>query len=123
MTPEEILMAAAEDIAEHGHHKGSYFKPTASASKRAIAPACAYGAMARAAGLVRGLVSHPHLIYDISIFSPAAEKLAEQIRRDGPVLLCRNAQSDDFAAITYFNDRPTTTGEDVILMMKKAATS
>ena len=119
MTPEETLMAAAEDIAEHGHHKGGYFKQTASVSERLSAPACAYGAMAR----VVGLVTYGGLTYDISTLGPAAEKLAEQIRRDGPVLLCRNAQFDDFAAITYFNDRPTTTGEDVILMMKKAATS
>jgi hypothetical protein len=115
MTPEEILAKAAEDQAEHGHHKGSFYSSRFGQSWE-TAPACAYGSMARVARLTdgRGMVDG----VDDPVISKAAAKLADAIRPHVPVDLSR---ADTYTVITSYNDSHSITAEDMILRFKEAA--
>lgn len=119
MSPQETLLKAAESIAEHGHAKESYFEGRADDWE--TNPACAYGAMARTNPekfmYSDGYAPRGFVQTDVIDRTPAADLLAEQIRREHPEFI----KDSTYTTITYFNDRPSTTGEDVILMMKKAA--
>lgn len=118
MTPEEILIKAAEDLGKYGHHKQTFYG-TNDPEEVPTASACAYGSMARVAGAVQ-TNGGPIFIYteiDIKGIPQAAEKLARQIRLEHP----RFMFSSDYSTITNFNDDDNTTGEDVALMMKRAA--
>ena len=116
MTPEEILLAAAEDQAKHGNTKGSFYKadvgglPPLSWREQ---PACALGSIARVSGKVTtaGYVEESTLDREVVI------RLANTIvRHTGLWNKCYPG-----AVISGFNDDPSTTAEDVILMMKRAA--
>lgn len=114
MTPEEVLIKAADDIAQHGHAKEVFFDSAVKASW-AGAPACAYGAMARVGNWVQenGTVTD---LYE-GTFAEAARRLASVIRGKVDAL----SIGDDYQVITLYNDHKDTTAEDVILMMKEAA--
>ncbi len=114
MQPEEVLLKAADDIAQHGHAKEVFFDSAAKASW-AGAPACAYGAMARAGNWVQGNGTVTDL-YE-GTFAEAAKRLADVIRGRVDALVL----ADDYQAITTYNDDDNTTAEDMILAMKEAA--
>jgi hypothetical protein len=110
MTPEELLLKAADDIAQQGHHKETFYKNCPYKG-----PACAYGAMFRAAGMSKRMM-------DGTLREPvrsAAVKLAEQIKAANPLFALSGG--DEWDVVTSFNDHDNTTGEDVILAMKEAA--
>lgn len=116
MTPQELLAKAADEIARTGHHKDSYSKMGVAES---VAPVCAYGAMTRAAtdGMTTSypeLACHSELFKSHALIDQAAELLAEEVDPG-------HEWATPFSAITRFNDDGRTTGEDVILAMKKAA--
>ncbi|WP_432112784.1 DUF6197 family protein [Streptomyces sp. S1] len=117
MTPEEHLLKAAEDVAEHGHAKDYYFDTGGKRVAWSTAPSCALGSIARAgdlcneAGLVMGEV--------IADNHPTARLLADHLREKYPHLAMKSP--DNYSLITTFNDDKNTTGEDVILAMKEAA--
>jgi hypothetical protein len=123
MTPEEILAKAAEDIATHGHAKGSFYSSRGEQSWE-TAPACAYGAMARVADLTdrRGIVSE----VDTPAIGKAAAKLADVIR---PHLKAMHSDwhpdrinlADPYVVITHYNDHDNISAEDMILRFKEAA--
>lgn len=122
MTPDEILLKAADDLARYGHAKQTFFESTD--DRKAWwqeASACALGAIARAAGEVgvTGVVSDP-MGPDTSVRHAAVRKLAESIRSRSPIMN-RFGTTDDYITITSFNDAGSTTAEDVILAMKTAA--
>ena len=99
MTPEELLLKAADDIAENGHHKGSYF-----AGEGRTGAACALGALDRAAwGATRGVR------YSYATERVLSEAIGLLVKQCGSGLIPR------------WNDAPGTTAEDVILTLKKAA--
>jgi hypothetical protein len=114
VTPEEILIKAAEDLATHGHAKEVFFDSTARSAWQG-APACAYGAMARVGNWVQENGTVTDLYEDT--FAEAARRLASVIRGKVDAL----SVADDYQAITGYNDADTTTAEDMILMMKEAA--
>ncbi|MGW6255444.1 DUF6197 family protein [Streptomyces sp. NPDC055085] len=110
MTPEDLLLAGADYIAEHGHHKGAFFLGAMadgrSAYKQAAEnhgkPACAIGAINAAAW-------------------------ANESRRDeaweARALLMQhlNPRFPACVGVPDWNDAPERTAEDVILAMKRAA--
>lgn len=114
MKPRELLRKAADEIARTGHWKEKYSQP---GTPEQVAPVCAYGALTRAATggktTVYGRDEHLETWHLIDL---AADLLAETIEGG-----TRGEESPSFGIITHFNDDPSTTGEDVILMMKKAA--
>jgi hypothetical protein len=119
MTPEETLLKAAEDIGEHGHNKQTYFGGNGHWSQ---GPACAFGAIARTQPerYMRAIGNGGFVLNEEVEKSAAAKLLAEQIRRDYPDLIPNN-DGADFLAVIQYNDHPSTSAEDVILTMKKAA--
>lgn len=119
MTPEEILLKAANDLAENGHCKGSFYASRVSHDGWRKAPACAYGALARVTELTsdNGIVG---VIEDSRLIGPAAERLAKQIRKLFPDNSIWQT-SDAYTVITTYNDNETTTAEDMILRFKEAA--
>lgn len=110
MTPEEALLKAADDLAEHGGCKGVFI---ADREHPDTSPACAMGAIARATGQITldGLVGP-----DVGQ-GEAVRMLAQQIR--GGFFPVKPGHA--FNIVASFNDSDTTTTEDVILAMKKAA--
>jgi hypothetical protein len=124
MTPEELLLKAAEDQAERGHHKGTYYKGDVGdpAGQDREAPACAYGSLTRAA--TNGeMADYSHLAASFArreaavLIGQAARLLADSLVRDRQSL----NTFDPFDVITRFNDHRSTTAEDVILAFKRAA--
>jgi hypothetical protein len=126
MTPDQILLKAADIIAQAGHCKGEYYQaadPGMSAESWAqaedvaaqSAPVCAIGALRRARF---GTAGGSHYVTN-----PASE-LGQAIARlvtvigDPPL-----PDATPEGRIIGFNDAPTTTAEDVILALKKAATA
>lgn len=112
MTPEEALLAAAEDQAKYGHGKGAYFSVAVADGDRdawETAPACSLGSISRVTQ------AHRHTL--TGNYGSATRLLAEQIRRERPDLTVL----DDYGVVSRFNDQENTSAEDVILMMKKAA--
>lgn len=116
MTPEEILAKAADDLAKYGHHKGNFYSTKEPCD---TAPACAYGAMARVAGMTSlGVTFYGD---GALVLAEAARRLAGQIRKQLPDNSIWKKWGDEFTVITGFNDYARTTAEDVILAMKEAA--
>lgn len=117
MTPQELLLAAADDQALYGHTKGVYYKDAPVGDPRCYtAPACAFGSLTRvtAADSNNHLGRHSYAVTN----SPAAQLLAARIRNEYPVA----ADVDHpFDVITWFNDRPETTSADVQRVMVEAA--
>lgn len=110
MTPQELLLKAADEIARRGHAKGRFEHQ----KTRAV---CAYGAMTAAAtdGETANYANFDARGGELSaLVGQAAQLLARSM--DNPW------NSYAYHLITGFNDDPKTTGEDVILAMKKAAT-
>lgn len=114
MTPEETLIKAADDLATHGHAKGTFYNPSGAQSWE-TASACALGAIAR----VTGYASKGQGIVRDEIFtSEAVHKLAATIREKGGKYA---NLGDNYCTVTGYNDDDHTTAEDVILTMKEAA--
>lgn len=110
MTPEELLLKAADEIATRGHAKRSYRNSDTGG-------VCAYGAMTLAATGGR-YWNYPDTYGDSpvkALIGQAAELLARQTGFE------HLADATGFDMVTYFNDADDTTGEDVILAMKRAA--
>ncbi|OII61189.1 hypothetical protein BJP40_06585 [Streptomyces sp. CC53] len=119
MTPEEHLIKAADDLAQHGHAKYAFFTNQA-AESWTTARACALGALARTDTETHiAQQSWGVLVKDVQN-CPAAHKLAHHLRAKHPALFAE-PPADDYDTITQYNDHPDTTGEDVILAMKQAA--
>lgn len=113
MTPRELLLKAADCIAERGHWKGSYSKPGVPMSVGAV---CAYGAMSWVA-----TEGNTVAYSDSCTWSEDAEKVIDQAARMLHKQIPRSLYENPFNAITYYNDREDTSAEDVILAMKRAA--
>lgn len=115
MTPQELLLKAAEEIGRTGLFKKNYSEPDVSEQ---IAPVCAYGAMTRAAtnGAITAYPLMPQ--EDADLVDQAAALLAKHV---GPQPY--DTILTDYSTVTRFNDNDKTTGEDVILAMKKAGSA
>ncbi|MFF8831316.1 hypothetical protein [Streptomyces sp. NPDC015131] len=103
----DYLREAAEYIAEHGHHKGSYEHWSAGAEHPVT---CALGALRRVTG-DRGMMG--------GRFYEAAALLGSHLEREG--LIPRYEGVVPLSHIPIWNDAPERTAEDVILAMKRAA--
>lgn len=116
MTPEETLLKAADDLAQYGHAKETFFE-TSGEQDWHTAPACAFGALARVIG--GGAINENGVVSgDDTLFAgDVVHRLANVIR--GKVDALKLA--DNYQAITGYNDMDSTTGEDTILAMKEAA--
>lgn len=110
MTPEEHLLKAAEDMAEHGQAKESFFAP---GQRWETAAACAIGSIARSGNLTRD----GGIVKEGACGSPAVRLLARQIRLEHPAYDIH----DDYQAVTLYNDADSTSAEDMILTMKRAS--
>ncbi|KPI09905.1 hypothetical protein OV450_3396 [Actinobacteria bacterium OV450] len=108
MTPEELLLAAADDIAAYGHHKGRMYGLTDDPD--AMAPACALGAIIRRSKGYKGFLG--------DLMNGGAIQLLHDHISDG-----LGTQDDAIDDIAAWNDHPQITKEDVILAMKTAAHS
>lgn len=108
MTPKELLLTAAEIIRRHGLHKGA-FAPKGSGAwnlyKRYDGPCCIVGALRVAA---HGNVHMP--LYDEKNGDPygVARATLEEVIGEFP---------------PSWSDRESTTAEDAIAMLEKAATN
>ena len=92
MTPEEILIKAAELIAERGHCKGELYDNDGRL--------CMMGAMEMATfGKTFGTTGNDYAL------ETAIEKVLDEVDQ----------------SIPHFNDHPATTAEDAILTLKRAA--
>jgi len=122
MTPEEQLLAAADDMAAHGKCEGQYLAPpegwygTGTGGWWQTGRSCAMGSLAR----VNGLVDEIGCVGAEVEMLPATRRLAEQIRKTVSGLW-DHANLSDAGVIAAYNDRETTTAEDMILTMKEAA--
>lgn len=127
MTPEEHLLAAAEDMSAHGHAKGRLFGGGADWRN---ASSCALGSLARSNP--EGHIGKVDSDFLKSVIEdcPATARLADHLRRSNFLIGLDFAGYDrrvplhrmpDYEVITSFNDARNTTGEDVILSMKRAA--
>ena len=107
-TPEELILKAADAIAEYGHMKSNY-----GTKKHGF---CAMGAL-------RYVTCEDDSGFFFSTKdSPELRDLYYQAQHLlGASLPTSNGAGDMHEAIVMFNDCPTTTAEDVILAMKKAA--
>ncbi|MFF5973665.1 hypothetical protein ACFY7C_19270 [Streptomyces sp. NPDC012769] len=112
MTPEEHLLAAADDMAEHGHCKEYYFDDPVNWQ---TSSSCAYGSLARTVS--REAEEGRYAAITEAQECGAAKMLAAHIQDKFPHL----RGEETWVTITSFNDLPSTTGEDVILAMKEAA--
>lgn len=124
MSPEEALLRAAEDQAEHGHCKEKFYQASYGDAAWEAAPACAYGSLSRVLGLTTtGSIASEHFDGTTSTLARASAKLGASIRRLNPdhPIVKSHPTSDVYNLITFFNDHSSTTGEDVILAMKTAA--
>lgn len=113
MTPEDALLAAADDMSKHGLAKEKFYTRH---DGWETAPACALGSLSRAMGRTgeNGLVD-PQIV-DTSV----AKKLADTIRDRLSVHdLLRECNA--YEVITHYNDRASTSTEDMILAFKEAA--
>lgn len=120
MTPEAQLLHAALAITRYGHHKHGFFDGSAhdyeSPYPYAKAPACATGAIARAAGF---MYPSGRAVSDDVVESEAVARLAETITRLRPEFSARTGEA--FRTVVDFNDHPNTTAEEVVLIMREAA--
>ena len=99
MTPEELIGKGIENIEKYGHRKGHY------GSKEE--GFCAIGSMRTVQGI------------DWKTFHDASERMRRAVITT-PGFKLQEAYTDP---VPSFNDDPATTAEDVILMMKEAATA
>lgn len=108
MTPEEVLEKAAQALAEKGHCKGNFGDDEGRM--------CAVGA-------IRYAVSGSRGVYLASLSRPGDRELTDlAIQLLGKEIESRvDTPQGYYDYVPLFNDRPSTTGEDVILMMKRAA--
>jgi hypothetical protein len=120
VTPEEVLIKASEEMARTGHTKGNYCDPFA--SDESASPVCAYGAMARAVTEGKS-AAYPHLGEELEeLVNQAAALLAGEVKPLMARLQLPQANTN-FALVTTYNDMESTTGEDVILAMKRAGSA
>lgn len=109
MTPEETLLAAANDMAEHGMCKGTFFAgPFSSGQSTAErqGAACAMGSIARVSNSLEDIAHNA-----------ATRKLAATIVNRIP----STPGLISYDVVSNYNDNPSTSAEDMILMMKEAA--
>lgn len=112
MTPQELLLKAAEYMSERGHNKGTYFNECGNV--------CAYGAMTLA--VTEGAQADYAFSLNISskfLVDQAAVLLAQTV--DPNSLYPNDMINYAFDTITKYNDARNTTGEDVIRKMRQAA--
>lgn len=118
MTPEELLIKAAEDIATHGHWKQGYSDPM---EPETTAPACAFGSLTRAA------TGYTTAYANLDVGSGLDEGVGiKGLIEQAALLLSTQVPNrlelfEPFNVITEYNDLESTTGEDMILAMKRAA--
>ena len=118
MTPQEELLAAADDIERHGLNKKTFFQSRE--GEWHATPACSLGALARVTGHV---ASDGWIFGENSVWLHAGEApklLASHIRSKFPDV-ASTAGPDSWDVISVFNDRETTTAEDVVRVMREAA--
>lgn len=114
MTPKEVLLKAAEFMAERGQHKGTYYDLKTGS-------VCAYGAMALAAteGKTAEYTSfawHEEFNQQTkALVDQAATLLAETL----PVSGIRHEFLTEFDIVTKYNDREDVSTEDMVLAMKR----
>lgn len=114
MTPDEILTAAREYLEANGWHQGASYNAKAIEAGVENPPACAMGAIEAAVGGVD--FKHCHT----PAMRAAAQRLADQLPdEDGSTYGGFFPRS--IGSIVDYNDEPTTTQEDVLLLFKKAA--
>lgn len=120
MTPQEQLMAAANDLAQYGHAKEAFYEPlTVNGPERwRTSPACALGALARTMNLTEanGIIGHDEIEGLES--AVAVRLLAANLKKRFPQL---RVMSSPYSVITEYNDDESTSAEDVILAFKEAA--
>ena len=116
-TPAEVLYEAADLIATRGHHQGSYKAPDSEAL-------CLHGACELAMGGTlhgnpgnwTGWVLEP--VDNRQLRYAVANRIRQELKREGlPASECL----DSCLPGARWNDRSTTTREDVILLLKRAA--
>ncbi|GGR51498.1 DUF6197 family protein [Streptomyces roseolus] len=123
MTPEEHLLAAADDMAKHGLGKRRYL---ADPTQWETTPACAYGTLARVSGdytlmtLSDDTTEFARVGVDSESVETAARRLAKHLRAKFPDLF-HGQWLNAHQVVTSYNDMPTTTAEDMILAFKEAA--
>lgn len=111
MTPQELLLKAAEEMGRRGKYEGGY-------EDRETGRVCAYGAMTAAA--TNGDTANYTMVEEWEqqeLIDGAAVLLARSITRS-PFHL---GPSETFQKVTMFNDDKNTSTEDVVLAMKEAA--
>lgn len=129
MTPEDLLLKAAEIIERDGWYQGYYYEMpegngisgTADWYKRdhaasRTAPVCALGALRRAA---YGHSSYLEGGREPRGLKAAAEKLSKLM----PLTAVEREAGLEHMPISSWNDKPERTAEDVILALKQAAHS
>ncbi|MEU3052228.1 DUF6197 family protein [Streptomyces griseus] len=118
MTPEEILLKAADVIQRDGWHQGALFEGSnkAPTPQRDVAareaPVCALGAISRATW---GSCSSTGREYLASVVAAEA---------DATCLLLKQVEASTagrYPSIPMWNDAPERSAEDVILALKRAA--
>jgi len=124
MTPEEVLLKAADDIAERGHAKSVFYDCKLDGGTKAAwetAPACALGAIGRTLAVTKSGELAPCAIEDLENHEAVRRLAASILTHRSDLIRLRVDGGDCYDVITEFNDMPETTGEDVILAMKRAA--
>lgn len=114
MTPKEVLLKAAEVMAERGQHKGKYYNSETGS-------VCAYGAMSLAATEGRtaeymSFTFHDEFTQETKILvDQAATLLAETLPLPG----IQHEFLTEFDIVTKYNDRDDVSTEDMVLAMKR----
>lgn len=118
MTPEDVLLKAAEVIETAGWHQGYYYlepAPECFDDERdrelsATAPVCAMGAIRRA---MTGYADVTPFAGEYTLFRQARHLLWQQVKPE---------ESDGLTfGVPSWNDDPQRTKEDVVLALKRAA--
>lgn len=117
MTPQEVLAKAAETMAERGKATGTYESQEDDDYFGAKGAVCAFGAMSLAATDMQ-----MSAFSELGLWGRTFE--AKELVNQAAVLLARHVHTpggyfEPFSKVTWFNDH--SSGEDVILAMKRAA--
>lgn len=128
MTPQELLVKAAEDIEQHGLWKKSYWDP---AGEPDTAPACVWGSMSRAATgsadyLMLAPLGRPANRASAEtkrLIDQAGELLADHLSVIGVAVPADAPYGGPFTRVVTFSDDPLSDAESVVRAMRKAAES
>lgn len=115
MKSNELLLKAADYIARNGHYKGAFHHGGMSMPPGDLhdfaRPSCVLGAMRVVAG-------REGINWTFASFVRAEKLLCEELGYDDYM---REVEGETVAVVPLWNDDPSTTAEDVILTMKRAA--